>query len=209
MTARARWWFAPAPPARLAILRVLIGAYALHYLHGRRRMLQRVGAGDPALFAPVGIVAALKRPVSPVALRAALDATETANVAFILGWRHRVTGPTFAALLLAVLTYRNSWSMIYHNDNVLVLHVVVLGASPGRRRPVTGLPPCPASAGRRSLRLADPADELRVRVDVLPRGGRQAQGPAGAPLGQRRGAACAGRRRRAAQGAARCGCPAR
>jgi hypothetical protein len=75
-------------------------------------------------------VAALKRPVSPVALRAALDATEAANVAFILGWRHRVTGPTFAALLLAVLTYRNSWSMIYHNDNVLVLHVVVLGASP-------------------------------------------------------------------------------
>ena len=56
-------------------------------------------------------------------------ATLVANVAFILGLRHRYTGPLFAGLLLWVLSYRNSWSMIYHNDNALVLHAAILGLS--------------------------------------------------------------------------------
>lgn len=125
-----RWWFTPAPPARLAVLRVLIGSYSLLYVHRRREMLRRVAAGEPALFAPVGIVASLDRPVSPTVMRLVLDATEAANVAFILGWRHRFTGPLYGASLLALLSYRNSWSMIYHNDNVLVLHAIVLGVAP-------------------------------------------------------------------------------
>lgn len=52
-----------------------------------------------------------------------------ANLGFVLGWRHRFTGPLFAALLLWTISYRNSWSMIFHNDNVLVLHVAVLGGT--------------------------------------------------------------------------------
>jgi hypothetical protein len=107
-----------------------VGAYSLRYLHRRRRMLRGVAAGPPELFAPVGVASALARPLSPRAFRIALDATEAANVAFLLGWRHRVSGPAYATSLLALLTYRNSWSMIYHNDNVLVLHALVLGAAP-------------------------------------------------------------------------------
>jgi predicted DCC family thiol-disulfide oxidoreductase YuxK len=48
-------------------------------------------------------------------------------VAFILGWQYRWTGPAFGLLLLVLLSYRNSWSMLYHNDNVMVLHVLILG----------------------------------------------------------------------------------
>ncbi|NJM08483.1 hypothetical protein HC891_23340 [Candidatus Gracilibacteria bacterium] len=57
-------------------------------------------------------------------------ATLLANLAFMLGIGHRVSGPVFAGLLLWLLSYRNSWSMIYHNDNVLVLHALILGFSP-------------------------------------------------------------------------------
>jgi hypothetical protein len=33
-------------------------------------------------------------------------------------------------LLLAVLTYRNSWSHLFHADNLLALHVLVVGLAP-------------------------------------------------------------------------------
>jgi hypothetical protein len=46
-----------------------------------------------------------------------------------LGAGHRVTGRLHSALLLWTLSYRNSWSMIYHSDNTLVLHTLVLGAA--------------------------------------------------------------------------------
>jgi hypothetical protein len=39
-------------------------------------------------------------------------------------------GLVYAVLLLCLLCYRNSWSMIYHTDNVLVLHVLVLSLAP-------------------------------------------------------------------------------
>ena len=53
--------------------------------------------------------------------------TLVAGVAFVLGWRFAWTGPLFAVLLLLVVSYRNSWSMIYHVDNLLVLHILILG----------------------------------------------------------------------------------
>jgi hypothetical protein len=46
------------------------------------------------------------------------------------GWRYRWTGPAFAVLLLAVLTYRNSWSHLFHADNLLALHVLIVGLAP-------------------------------------------------------------------------------
>lgn len=124
------FWFEGAPAARPAVLRVLLGAYILYYLGRRYSMLMAVARSDSSLFKPVGVVAHLERPVTVEAFRATLLATYAANVAFILGWRHRYTGPLFAGLLLWVLCYRNSWSMIYHNDNVLVLHALILGLAP-------------------------------------------------------------------------------
>jgi len=52
------------------------------------------------------------------------------GVLFVLGWRYRITGPAFAAFLLWVISYRLSWSMIYHSMHLVVLHVLVLGLSP-------------------------------------------------------------------------------
>jgi hypothetical protein len=93
-------------------------------------MLNRVARTDHALFAPVGVVKLLDRPLDPATFRMLLAGTQAANVAFVLGWRHCATGPLFAGSLLSLCTYRNSWSMIYHSDNIAVLHVLVLGLAP-------------------------------------------------------------------------------
>jgi len=57
-------------------------------------------------------------------------ATYASAVAFIAGWRHRITAPFHAGLVLWTLAYRNSWSMVFHNDNLLVLHTIALAGSP-------------------------------------------------------------------------------
>jgi hypothetical protein len=93
-------------------------------------MLQEVASGDSRLFAPVGLARPLARPLPPAVFRGALDATQAANVLFLLGWRHPYSGPAFGAALLWLLSYRNSWGMIYHNDNALALHALVLGVAP-------------------------------------------------------------------------------
>jgi hypothetical protein len=64
-------------------------------------------------------------------------------VAFVAGWRYRLSGPLFAVLLLWVTTYRNSFGQVFHTENLLVLHVIILALAPAadawsldsRRRP--------------------------------------------------------------------------
>jgi len=134
------------------MLRVLIGGFALAELRRRAALLRGVARTDPALFAPVGPVRAAPRPIAPETFERLVTVTQAAGLAYLLGWRYRWSGPGFAGLHLWVLSYRNSWSMVFHNDNVLVLHVLVLGLSPaadalsldatartrGRRSPLRG-----------------------------------------------------------------------
>lgn len=58
-----RWWFAPAPPARLGIMRILVSGFSLWYLGRRYRMLLRMTKADPRLFRPVGVARVLDRPL--------------------------------------------------------------------------------------------------------------------------------------------------
>lgn len=120
-------WFKEIPAARLAVVRILVGVFALQYLGARFSLLGNIAASSPDLFAPVGLAAFLTGPMPAMAFQFLVLLTLLLNVAFIAGWRHRLTGPSFAVLLLFVLCYRNSWSMIYHSDNALVLHALVLG----------------------------------------------------------------------------------
>lgn len=120
--------FRPAPAARLGVVRLLVGAYSAVYLLRRRRMFAEVAETDPALFRPVGPARVLRRPLPPAAVRRVNDLTVAAAVAFALGAGHRITGPVYSGLLTWTLSYRNSWSMVFHNDNLLALHVIALGA---------------------------------------------------------------------------------
>jgi hypothetical protein len=123
------FWFEGAPATRPAVLRILIGAYVLCYLAPRYPMYMKIARSDPSLFKPVGVASSLDKPVPVGVFRGVLIATLVANVLFVLGFRHRHTGPLFAGLLLWVMSYRNSWSMIYHSNNALLLHAMILGLS--------------------------------------------------------------------------------
>jgi hypothetical protein len=126
-----RVWFRDAPPERLALLRILVGVWSLGYIGHRRKMLRRIArTTDPALFRPVGPLRVLDRPPSPEAVDALIRLNQAANIAFLLGWRHSRTGPVYAMSLLWLLSYLNSWSMIYHSNNLLAMHALALGASP-------------------------------------------------------------------------------
>jgi len=117
------------PAARLGLIRALIGGYTFFYLAKRRKMLREVVRTDPSLFAPVGPVRVLRRPVPTPVADTLNDATLVSTALFTLGAGHRLIGPVHSALVAWTLSYRNSWSMVFHSDNTLVLHTLVLGVS--------------------------------------------------------------------------------
>lgn len=151
-----RYWMAPAPPERLATVRALVGAYALVYLVVRAPVLADFSALAPGRFEPVGVVRVLSAPLPAAAVWALWGASVVLAAAFAVGARFRLTGPLCAALLLWVTSYRNSWGMLFHTDNLLVLHAVVVGL-------------CPAAADALSLdaRSADARQRSVARSPLL------------------------------------------
>ena len=124
------WWFCPAPALRLAILRVLIIGYGLIWLIGFSPLLLANLRLPPEQFAPVGVVSLLDAPLSAGLGTGAWLATISFGVAALLGWRFRVVGPIYALGLLWVASYRNSWGMIFHTENLLVMHTLIVAMLP-------------------------------------------------------------------------------
>jgi hypothetical protein len=124
------FWLQPAPAERLAAVRIVIGLFSLGYLLPRVEMYREMARQASDLFEPIGVVAWMPAPLWPGVFDTLLVLTLLANVAFLLGWRFKQTGPAFGLLLLVLMCYRNSWSMIFHNDNVLVFHALLLGFAP-------------------------------------------------------------------------------
>lgn len=146
-TAFEGWWHAPAPARRLALLRLLVGGYAVGYLLLRFGHFVSVSGMLAQQWKPVGPVALLAAPLPYGAVVGLAGLAVLLGVAFVAGWRFRVTAPAFAAVLLWVISYRNSWSMVFHTENLIVLHVLVLAVAPAadalaldarRARPVDG-----------------------------------------------------------------------
>ncbi|HEU0010449.1 MAG TPA: hypothetical protein VFT34_11590 [Verrucomicrobiae bacterium] len=121
------FWFEPAPAARLAFLRILIGGFVLWYLIPQQDNFLQVAGSDTRLFAPVGVV--FHGPVGVELFRWLMRGTIVAVVFLTLGLWHRVTGPVCAGLALWLFCYRHSWMKLYHSDNVVVFHLIVLGLS--------------------------------------------------------------------------------
>jgi hypothetical protein len=124
------WYQAPTPLARLQLLRIAIGGYALVYLLTRAVHLNTVVDLPATAFAPVGVVRWLDGPLAAGWVYALYAAALVSGAAFTLGVGYRACAPLFALLLLWVLSYRHSWGMIFHTDNLLVLHVLLLALAP-------------------------------------------------------------------------------
>jgi hypothetical protein len=125
-----RYWFHAAPARRLALLRIVTGLFSLYYLGHRYPGLVRMAAFDPAEFAPVGLARVLDAPLPKDLAVGLLVFTLAATVPFVLGLAYRVTAPVFALSFLWVTSYRSSWGMLFHTENLLALHLLVLAAAP-------------------------------------------------------------------------------
>lgn len=120
------FWFSPAPAKRLAAMRILTGIYTIYFLVDRRSHYVDAASGGPEVFSPIGVCSWMTHPLSPGHYDVLLGVTVVFAHLFTFGIWHRVLAPLFGALLLFVLTYSNSWTMVFHTENMLVVHVLIL-----------------------------------------------------------------------------------
>jgi hypothetical protein len=125
-----RWLLDPAPASRLAAFRILVGAFAAFYLVARLPRFLDLADGRPSPFDPVGALWFLDDPLRPLVLNGMIVAAIAGAIALTVGIGHRVTGPALSIVLLVLTTYRSSWGQLLHFENLMVLHVVVVGFSP-------------------------------------------------------------------------------
>jgi hypothetical protein len=125
-----RYWFDPAPARRLALLRIVTGGFALYYLLFRFYDVLRVAELDRSQFAPVGFAWFLAEPLSTQVVAVLQLVAIAAAVLFVIGFAYRVAAPLLAVLFLCITSYRSSWGMVFHTENLIALHLVVLGAAP-------------------------------------------------------------------------------
>jgi hypothetical protein len=123
-------WLAPAPAERLAMLRILTGLFAWIYLCARIVYFSHYAGLSPEQFRPIGVASVLAEPLSTAITWSTSACAAIAGAAFVLGWRYRFSGPLFAALFLWITTYRSSWGMIFHTENLAVVHVAILSVAP-------------------------------------------------------------------------------
>ncbi len=115
-----------APVKRLAAVRVLVGLFSVVYLVSRSIGISRAASQSAAMFQPVGPVKLLAAPLSHGVVMVIYALTILLGLLFLLGWKFRLSGPAFALGLLFTLSYRNSFGMVFHTENLLVLHVLLL-----------------------------------------------------------------------------------
>jgi hypothetical protein len=121
-----RYWFRPQPAERLAALRVIVGLFALVYVIVRAPHLASYAHFRAADFRPVGVVHLLDAPLPAAATYLILGLCITGGIAFVAGARYRLSGPVFALSFLWLTSYRCSWGMIFHQDNLVALHLLIL-----------------------------------------------------------------------------------
>ncbi len=123
-------FFAPGSARRLATLRILVGAYATIYSIARLPYLLDLSALEDERFIGTGFLTVLDGPPPAAFILSVGLVAIGACAATTVGWRHRFTGPIAAIALLATTTYGNSWGQVFHTENLMWLHVLVLAVVP-------------------------------------------------------------------------------
>ncbi len=118
------------PAARLGAVRALVGGFVFIYMVARFAHLWRLARLPAAQFKPIGALSVLDHSLAAWQWQLLLVVTTLLSLAFALGFLHRILAPLFAVALLLTITYRNSWGMIFHTENLMVLHVGILALAP-------------------------------------------------------------------------------
>ncbi len=122
------WLFVDAPAERLAVLRMLVGGFAVIYLAFRFPVFVSLATRRDH-FEAVGPLWWLADPLPAAVVVVWMSATLLAGVAVTLGLASRVTGPCFAIGVLLATTYRSSWGQVLWLENLMVLQLLVVGFS--------------------------------------------------------------------------------
>jgi hypothetical protein len=124
-------WLRPSAPAeRLGMVRILVATYAVVWLTGALGGILGLLDADPARWQPVGLLAPLDAPPAGGVVIGLLAVAFASGIAFAVGARARVTGPVFAAAFVLVATYRSSWGQIFHTDDLVAIHLIILAVAP-------------------------------------------------------------------------------
>lgn len=133
LLARAdHWLVAPIPRERLTALRMLIAGFAAVYVAARLPVFWHIGDRPASTFSPVGVLSVLEGPPDPWVGRSLPVCVIVCSVAAMTGRRWRFWGPAWSLALLLFATWRSSWGQVIHHEHLLVLHALVLAASPAR-----------------------------------------------------------------------------
>jgi hypothetical protein len=124
------WLWPPAPPERLAMLRILTGLFAAGYLAARLPVFLSLAHADRHAFDPVGVLWFLRTPLPGVAITGLVLVTLILAAAYTVGVGFRVAGPAFSVALLVLTTYRSSWGQLLWFEALVVLHVLIVGFAP-------------------------------------------------------------------------------
>jgi hypothetical protein len=93
-------WYTPAPAVRIAVLRAAVGAFAFLYLSIRFGSFSSGRNFQPWEFAPVGLARILSAPLPGHLVLLSVALAIVLSALFMVGFRYRVVGPSFALLLL-------------------------------------------------------------------------------------------------------------
>jgi hypothetical protein len=121
------WLRQPVPIARIHCFRALVALYSTIYLLVRFAVLWSLGDRSVTGFDPVGIWWWLATPLPAGAVRVVLIVAVVACAAMVVGRALRIVAPTAALCVLALTTYRSSFGQLLWFDNLMVLHLVLLG----------------------------------------------------------------------------------
>ena len=120
---------ATAPPERLAALRIVVGTFAVIYLAGRTPVLLGLRDRAAAGFDGVGVLTWRDAPLDDAVVTTLVVVALLSGIGFTAGAAFRLSGPLFALSALVLTTYRSSWGQLLHFENLVVLHLLIVGVA--------------------------------------------------------------------------------
>ena len=118
---------------RTTVLRVLVATYVAVWATVRAPALLDTLDFAERRFDPLGPLAFLDGPLPDLVVIIAVFATPLAAVAMAVGRWPRTAGVATAAGFLLLTTYRTSWGNVFHTENLVALHLIVLAIVAFRR----------------------------------------------------------------------------